>query len=89
MTTTAVWNSKQFPTIYDGGKPTAVIVDIASFEQIEVVMDNLLNRRVEPEDRLIAQSVTLQRLAEKVLATAEPLNNWEKALDEFLLRSLS
>ncbi len=82
MTTTAVWNSKQFPTIYDGGRPTAVIVDIDSFEQIEVVMDNLLNRGAEPEDELIAQSAALQRLAEKVLATAEPLDDWEKALEE-------
>jgi hypothetical protein len=82
MTTTAVWNSKQFPTIYDGGRPTAVIVDIDSFEQIEVVMDNLFNRGTEPEDELIAHSTALQRLAEKVLATAEPLRDWEKALDE-------
>ena len=82
MTTTAVWNSKQFPTIYDGGRPTAVIVDIDSFEQIEVVMDNLFNRGTEPEDELIAQSAALQRLAEKVLATAAPLRDWEKALDE-------
>jgi hypothetical protein len=82
MTTTAVWNSKQFPTIYDGGKPTAVIVDLDSFEQIEIVMDNLLNRGPEPEDELIVQSDALRRLAEKVLATAEPADDWEKALDE-------
>jgi hypothetical protein len=82
MTTTAVWNSKQFPTIDDGGRPTAVIVDIDSFEQIEVVMDNLFNRGTEPEAELIAHSTALQRLAEKVLATAEPLRDWEKALDE-------
>lgn len=82
MTTTALWNSRQFPTIYDGGRPTAVIIDIDSFEQIEIVMDNLLNRGVEPEDEIIAQSTALQRLAERVLATAEPLSDWEKALDE-------
>jgi len=75
MTTTALWNSRQFPTIYDGGKPTAVIVDIDSFEQIEIVMDNLLNRGPELEDQLVIQSEALRRLAEKVLATAEPLSN--------------
>ena len=82
MTTTAVWNSKQFPTIYDGGKPTAVIIDIDSFVQIEIVMDNLLNRGPEPEDEIIAQSEDLRRLAEKIWSTAEPLNDWEQALDE-------
>lgn len=82
MTTTAQWNSKQFPTIYDGGRPTAVIIDIDSFEQIEVVMDNLLNRGSEPEDDLIVQSDALRRLAKQVLATAESTGDWEKALDE-------
>jgi hypothetical protein len=82
MTTTVAWNSKQFPTIYDGGKPTAVIIDIDSFEQIEIVIDNLLNRGPESEDEIIVQSEDLRRLAEKVRGTTEPLNDWEKALDE-------
>lgn len=82
MTTSALWNSKQFPSIYDGGKPTAVIVDIDSFEQIEIVMNNLVNRGTESEDEIIVQSEILRRLAEKVMNTAEPLSDWEKTLDE-------
>ena len=50
-----------FQLIYDHGQPTAVIVDLASFEQIEVVMDNLLNRGLEAEDQLIAQSEALRQ----------------------------
>ena len=80
--TTTLWNARQFPMIYDHGQPTAVIVDLASFEQIEIVMDNLLNRGPEPEDSLIAQSEALCQLAAKVMATAEPLTDWEQALDE-------
>ena len=82
MTTTGLWNSRKFPTIYDGGKPTAVIVDMDSFEQIEIVMENLLNRGPEPEDQIIVQSEAMRQLAEKVLATGEPLHDWEKMLDE-------
>ncbi len=82
MTTTAIWNSKQFPMIYDSGKPTAVIVDLSSFEQIEIVMENLFNRGPEPEDEIIVPSEFLRKIAEKVLATAQPLDDWEKAPDE-------
>jgi hypothetical protein len=82
VTTTIPWNAQRFPLIYDGGKPTAVIVDLASFEQIEIVMDNLLNRGPEAEDELIAQSEALRQLATRVLVTVEPLADWEHALDE-------
>ena len=82
MTATLLWNAKRFPMIYDGGKPTAVIVDLQSFEQIEIVLDNLANREAEPEDELIAQSETLRRLTQKVVTTAKPLADWEKALNE-------
>ena len=68
--------------IYDGGKPTAVIIDLESFAQIELVMENLINREPEPEDELIAQSDTLRKLVERVVATAEPLTSWERELDE-------
>jgi hypothetical protein len=80
MTTTIPWNAQRFPMVYDGDKPTAVIVDLASFEQIEMVMDNLLNRGPEAEDSLIVQSAALHRIAAKVMATAEPLADWERAL---------
>jgi hypothetical protein len=86
LTTTIPWNAQRFPTIYDGDKPTAVIVDLASFEQIEMVMDNLLNRGPEAEDNLIVQSAALRRIAAKVMATAEPLADWERALDENFIR---
>ncbi len=82
MTTTPVWNVQRFPMIYDGGKPAAVIIDLASFKQIQLVMDNLMNREPEPEDDIIARSATLYEVAQRVMATAEPLSEWEKTLDE-------
>lgn len=82
MTTTANWSAKRFPLIYDGDKPTGVIIDLRSFAQIELVMENLLNREAEPEDDLLTQSANLQHIAHQVLATAEPLIDWEKSLNE-------
>jgi len=80
VTSIPVWSQRRFPMIYDGDKPTAVIIDLESFEQIELVMENLINREPEPEDELIAQSDVLRKLADRVIATAEPLVDWEKEI---------
>ena len=80
MTTTIPWNAQRFPMIYDGDHAGVGARSAASFEQIELVMDNLLNRGPEAEDNLIVQSAALRRIAAKVMATAEPLDDWERAL---------
>lgn len=38
------------------------IVDITSFDQMELIVDNLLNREEEPEDAILAASAVLRRL---------------------------
>jgi len=62
MTETSFWIRDSFPILYEGGEAKAVVVDITSFAQMELIMDNLLNREEEPEDAILAASAVLQRL---------------------------
>ena len=48
--------------MYEGSKAKAILVDITSFDQMELIIDNLLNRDEEPEDAILAASAILQRL---------------------------
>jgi hypothetical protein len=54
---------KHYPVIYEADQPTAVVVDIESFRQIEMILDNLLNRQGEPEDEVIAAASALWQRA--------------------------
>ncbi len=37
------WSKNQFPIIYENNQPKALIVDMKSFEKIEMILDNLMN----------------------------------------------
>lgn len=75
------WTLERFPVIYEGGEPKAVLVDIATFEQMELILDNLLNREGEPEDAVLAASGVLEELIERT--RQEPTTtDWERRLDE-------
>ncbi|MFQ5811597.1 MAG: hypothetical protein ACE5I2_00155 [Anaerolineae bacterium] len=63
MAETAFWIRERFPVVYEEGKVKAFLVDAASFAQIELILENLLNREGEPEDTILAASAVLQRLA--------------------------
>lgn len=59
----------------------AVLADIASFTHIQLILDNLLHREVEPEDAILAASNTLKQL----VASAQqqtPSSDWERELDK-------
>lgn len=59
-------SQNQYPVIYEDGKETAVVVDIKSFHQIQLILDNLLNREQEPEDAIVAEAHILwQRMIQK------------------------
>lgn len=75
------WKLDRFPVIYEQGKPKAVIVDVDSFAQVELILDNLLNREEEPEDALIAASLTLRRSLARAREQSAPAD-WEQELDE-------
>jgi len=82
MPETLTWTREHFPVVYEHGEPKAVLVDMETFRRIELILDNLLNREPETEDRLLAQSPELKRLAERVRMVAEPSPNWKRELDE-------
>ena len=62
LSTAQLWKRERFPMVYQSGEPTAVLVDVASFAQIELMLDNLLHRDAEPEDSLLSQSEALPQL---------------------------
>ena len=81
MAETTSWIRDRFPILYEGGEAKAVLVDITSFGQMELIIDNLLNREEEPEDTILAASAVLQRLVAQ--ARQEPSSSdWERELDE-------
>ena len=74
------WSKDRFPMVYEHDREKAVIVDIGSFEKIEMILDNLLNRDVEEEDRLLAASGLLEQLLDEARATA-PTQSWRSELN--------
>ena len=81
MPETTCWIRDRFPILYEDDEARAVLVDITSFAQMELIMDNLLNREEEPEDAILAASTVLQRLVAQ--ARQEPSSpDWERELDE-------
>jgi len=82
MVETRAWSLEQFPMIYEGGQPQAVLIDLETFKRLEFLLDNLLNREPESEDDLLAESAELKQLVEQVKAAAVPTLNWKQELDE-------
>jgi hypothetical protein len=81
MAETTFWVRDCFPILYEDDEAKAVLVDITSFAQMELIIDNLLNREEEPEDAILAASAVLQRLVGQ--ARQEPASlDWERELDE-------
>jgi hypothetical protein len=76
------WNVEQFPILYEGNQPKAVLVDIDTFRQLDFVLDNLMNREPEPEDALLSESSELRRLVASIKRTAHASPNWEQELNE-------
>jgi len=70
----------QFPIVYEGGEAKAVLVDVASFAQIELIIDNLLNREEEPEDAILAASSVLRQLIAHA-RRERPSADWEREID--------
>lgn len=81
MNTTQFWKQEHFPMVYEGGEAKAVLVDIVSFAQIELILDNLFHRDGEPEDTLLAQSAALRQLVSRAQQESSSAN-WKQELDE-------
>ena len=76
------WRANQFPILYEHGQPKAVVVDLETFKRLELILDNLLNRDLEPEDDLIAEVAELKELVAQVQAVATPMPDWKKVINE-------
>jgi len=81
MAETRLLTREHFPVVYKDGEATAVLVDVTTFAQIELILDNLLNREKEPEDAILAASQILDRLLAQVRQEALS-TDWEQELDE-------
>ncbi len=81
MSDVGLWTLDRFPVVYDQGEPKAVLVDVASFGKIQTILDNLMDRNLEPEDAILAASGLLEKLVEQARATPSS-NDWEQDLDE-------
>jgi len=75
------WARERFPIVYEKDEAKAIIVDMESFEKIEMILDNLINRDLEPEDGILAASALFQEIvndAKKI----KPVGDWRKELNE-------
>ena len=81
MAQSSFWLRDQFPVVYEDGQPKAVLVDMASFAQMELIIDNLSNREEEPEDAILAASEVLRGLVARV-REEKASYNWRQELDD-------
>jgi hypothetical protein len=78
---TQVWQRERFPMVYEAGEAKAVLVDVASFAQIELILENLFHREAEAEDALLADSQALRQLVMQAQQDP-PSANWQQELNE-------
>jgi len=69
-------SQNQYPIIYENGEVTAVVVDINSFQQIKLILDNLLNREQEPEDEIVAAASALWQRMMQEAKTEDSASDW-------------
>ncbi len=81
MIQTKAWSRERFPIVYEGGEPKAVLVDIDVFAQVEIILENLLNRKGEPEDLLLTESGLLAKLIQRAQETTASAD-WARQCSE-------
>jgi len=69
-------SQNQYPTLHENGEVTAVVVDIASFRQIKIILDNLRHRKQEPEDEMIAAASALWQRMIGDAKTEDNTSDW-------------
>jgi len=79
MNLTTYWSLERFPVLYQGNEVQGVLVDITTFAQIELILDNLLNRNIEEEDAFLAASKVLKQILAKAQQEL-PSTDWEVEL---------
>ena len=79
MNLATYWSLERFPVLYQGDEAQGVLVDLETFAQIELILDNLLNRSPEKEDTFLAASKVLKQILVKAQQEL-PSTNWEMEL---------
>jgi hypothetical protein len=74
------WSKERFPMVYEKNKPKAVMVDVETFDKIELVLENLMYREEEPEDRVLISSGLLKKMVDDA-KNIETVNDWRRELD--------
>lgn len=83
MLATQTFESTRFPIVYDGDRATAVLVDIDTYRKIELILTNLVERKMEePEDNLIRAASDLWTKTILQSKQEASTQNWMQALDE-------
>jgi hypothetical protein len=77
-----ILSRNQYPIIYENGEETAVVVDIKTFRQIEFILDNLLNREQEPEDKIVAEASALWQRMIQEAKTEDSASDWVAELHD-------
>jgi PHD/YefM family antitoxin component YafN of YafNO toxin-antitoxin module len=81
MITEKFWSKDRFPLVYENNEPKAVIIDMKTFEKIDLILNNLMNRETESEDRLLSASGLLEKLM-KEAGKSSASEDWRAELDE-------
>ena len=81
MLTEKFWSKDRFPVLYEDNEAKAVMVDMATFEKVEMILDNLMNRDAEAEDNLLRSSGLLEKLLNEARKTP-PVKDWRSELEE-------
>ncbi len=75
------WSREHFPIVYEKNEAKAILVDMESFEKIEMILDNLINRDLEPEDSILAASGLFQKIVKEAKQN-ESAGDWRKELND-------
>lgn len=62
MNLATYWSLERFPVLYQGDEAQGVLVDLETFAQVELILDNLHNHEIEEEDVFLAASKQLQQI---------------------------
>lgn len=79
MNLATYWSLERFPVLYQGDEAQGVLVDLETFAQVELILDNLHNHEIEEEDAFLAASKQLQQIlaqAQQEISTTD----WEVEL---------
>lgn len=71
-----------FPIAYEQDKESAVLVDIVTFRKMQLIIENLIHRETEVEDKLLAnEKDLLDDLIETCIQKKNYSEDWRAELD--------